>query len=106
MAVTETERFELHLRLKNVLGDEMADILMEHLPPSGWGDVAQVSHVDNLAKLMDAKFDVMNAKFDVIDKRFEVVEASLRGLTHGLWALGSIMSASFISMFTILATQL
>ena len=77
----------------------MAEVLMEHLPPSGWGDVARKSDIDQLSILMDAKFRA-------IDQRFEYVENTLRGVQHGLWALASLMSACFIATFMILVTQL
>ena len=99
MTISEAERLELHLKLKNVLGDNMADVLMEHLPPTGWGDVARKSDIDYLAALMEAKFDA-------VDQRFEFMGANVRGIQHGLWALASLMSACFIATFTILATQL
>ncbi len=34
MAITEESRFELHQRLREVLGDEPGTTLMEHLPPT------------------------------------------------------------------------
>lgn len=40
MSITEAQRHELHRRLEEVLGSQEAAILMEHLPPSGWADVA------------------------------------------------------------------
>lgn len=40
MAITEAQRFEMHTKLRQELGEEVADTLMEHLPPVGWGDVA------------------------------------------------------------------
>ena len=92
MSVSEADRFELQLKLRTMLGDEMADILMEHLPPSGWSDVARKTDTDHIESLM-------NSQFVSIDSR-------LNGLTHGLWALASLMSACFIATFTILATRL
>ena len=59
----------------------MADVLMEHLPPTGWGDVARKSDIAH-------------------------IQENIRGIQHGLWALASLMSACFIATFTILATQL
>jgi hypothetical protein len=79
---------------------------MEHLPPSGWGDVARKSDIDQLSMLMDAKFGAIDARFNAVDQRFEYLENTLRGVQHGLWALASLMSACFIATFTILVTQL
>ena len=45
MAISESNRFEFYLGMKKFLGDDMADILMEYLPPAGWGDVARRSDV-------------------------------------------------------------
>jgi hypothetical protein len=41
MAFTEQQRLEMHLGLRKVRGDDVADAVIEHLPPSGWGDVAR-----------------------------------------------------------------
>ena len=32
----ESDRFALHEKVRQVLGDREGDILMEHLPPAGW----------------------------------------------------------------------
>jgi hypothetical protein len=40
MSITEAERFTMHAGLQENLGEEVANILMEHLPPVGWADVA------------------------------------------------------------------
>ena len=39
MTITERTRHELHHKLRELLGEEEADTLMEHLPPVGWADV-------------------------------------------------------------------
>ena len=43
--VTEAERFEMHLGLRRELGEDLGNLLMEHLPPTGWGDVARTQDV-------------------------------------------------------------
>jgi hypothetical protein len=40
MALDERARRQLHARLEAVLGSEEAMILMEHLPPLGWSEIA------------------------------------------------------------------
>jgi curli biogenesis system outer membrane secretion channel CsgG len=41
MTISEAQRFDMQLGLRSHLGDDVANILMEHLPPSGWSDVAR-----------------------------------------------------------------
>lgn len=98
----------------------MADILMENLPPSGWGDVARKSDmdqrfdiVDHKFKLIDQRFEMIDQQFKMIDQRFEMidqrfegVETRLTGIVQGLWALGSLTSAFFLALLTIIVTKL
>ena len=88
MAVTEADRFEMHLEFRKILGDKVAETLMEHLPPLGWADVARRSDIDHLRD------------------QFAHLKASTRNLAAGLWAVGSLMSAGFIGLFTLIATKL
>jgi len=50
MPVTEKQRFEMHSNLKVKLGDDVADTLMEYLPPVGWADIARKSDFDRLER--------------------------------------------------------
>ena len=62
--------------------------IVEHLPPLGWADVARKSDVDHLrSQIADLK-------------------SATRSLAAGLWALGTMMSAGFIGLFTLIATKL
>lgn len=51
--MSEVERFEMHLALKNTLGETVANTVMEHLPPSGWGDVARERDVVRLERKLN-----------------------------------------------------
>ena len=99
MPTSESDRLEMHLKLRAVLGDKVADTVMEHLPPAGWTDVARQSE-------MIARFEAMDSRFQAVDARFEALESRLNGIVAGLWALGSIVSASFVALFAIVATRL
>lgn len=46
MGTSEAQRFELHLELKRILGDDVANNLMDYLPPTSWSDVARKRDVD------------------------------------------------------------
>ena len=56
MAISEVQRFEMHLGLRNTLGDGVANSLMEHLPPRGWSDVARTADLNRLETEMREGF--------------------------------------------------
>ena len=59
MAVDEAARHRLHDRLEQVLGVEEATILMAHLPPVGWADVATKRDLDALAAATKRDHDAL-----------------------------------------------
>ena len=87
MAITEADRLDMHLQFRRLMGDKVADTVMEHLPPAGWGDVARVSDVDHLASRVNGVNDRLN------------------GIVAGLLAMGSMTAVGFIGLFTIIATK-
>jgi len=62
MRANEAERFDMQVGLRLLLGDEVANTLMEHLPPSGWSDVARTRDIEFLDK-----------RLEMIEKRFNIV---------------------------------
>ena len=64
MAITEETRHHLYQRLEGVLGPEEASILMEHLPPVGWADVATKHDLAQLEQRMDQRFELQELRFD------------------------------------------
>lgn len=69
MAVTEADRLFMHEGLRECMTEKVADLLMEHLPPTGWADVARVQDLENLQGIMNEKFEMMNVQFSHIDGR-------------------------------------
>lgn len=57
MALDERARHQLYLRLEEHLGVEAATTLMEHLPPTGWADVATKRDLDQLRAITRADID-------------------------------------------------
>ena len=57
MAIDERARHQLYLRLEEQLGAEAASTLMEHLPPTGWADVATKRDLDHLEAVLRGEID-------------------------------------------------
>lgn len=70
MEVSARHRFEMHQELKKVLGDTVADTLMEHLPPNGWSDVVRLGDLTPI----HARFQSIDARFESIDRRFALID--------------------------------
>src|SRR2546429_6230927 len=78
MAIDERARHELYLRLEEHLGPEAATVLMEHLPPTGWADVATKRDLD----AMDFKLDAVASKIETgLERGLRGMERELRLLT-------------------------
>jgi len=56
-AVTEEERHDMAKALEAQLGRETAMVLLKHLPPTGWGDVATRRDLDLFEARMEARMD-------------------------------------------------
>jgi hypothetical protein len=61
MALDERARHHLYLRLEEQLGPEAATTLMEHLPPTGWADVATNRDLDLLRVATKRDLDLLRA---------------------------------------------
>ena len=100
MTMTEARRTEMHIGLRESLGPRVADSLMEHLPPNGWGDVARQSEmilrfdmVQIQFEMIERRFEEIDRRFDGMDKRLDMIESRIRlmiasGLTIGLALFG------------------
>ena len=128
MTIDEQQRFELHVGLRQVLGDDVAGTLMEHLPPSGWSDVARARDLEHLRDHFDTTIATMQTsiearfarvddrfthyeervdeRFKRVDDRFAQIEARLDSIVRGLWAAGTVFAGAFVALFSLIATKL
>lgn len=66
MVIDERSRHDMFSRLEQVLGKEHAAVLMEHLPPVGWADVATKRDLAELRAYFDA---TLNARLEATEQR-------------------------------------
>ena len=76
MTITEAERFQMHEALSTAHGKEVAAIIMEHLPPTGWGDVARRSDVADLRVLTTKDMEIVRI---ALTSDMQMLGAELRG---------------------------
>ena len=106
----DAKRLRLHRSLEKVIGIDVADELIDFLPPSGWGDLVRKSDLEATERRLDAKIDAVGArldtKIDALSQRVESLQEEIRRLGNlrstiiitGLSlfvGLGSLMVAMF-----------
>ena len=84
----EAARLELHQAAIDSLGKKPADTLMEHLPPTGWADVARKQDLVAQDKVTGIQFEALNRR---LDRHFDfqlviigIVAAGFFGLTAAI----------------------
>ncbi len=87
MSMTEARRTEMHIGLREALGPRVADSLMEHLPPSGWADVARQSEINLRFDTVQIQFDMIDRRFGEIDRRFEEVDRRFEAINQRFEAI-------------------
>ena len=102
MATTEQERLEMHLGLRKVLGDDVANTMMAHLPPSGWGDVARKHDVLTAVDMIGMRVDAIDRRIDMLDKRMDLIE---KRMDHIERRLGIITTVGLTFGLALLALQ-
>ncbi|HUC36002.1 MAG TPA: hypothetical protein VMR97_02640 [Acidimicrobiales bacterium] len=95
MAVSEESRHRLYSKLELVLGSEEATVLMEHLPPVGWADVATKRDLDALEARIGGRFEAVDARFEAVDVRFEAVDVRFDALESRMDARFDAMDSRF-----------
>ena len=78
MTISEESRHHLYEHLRQLLGREDATVLMEHLPPLGWADVATKRDLDALEQRADGRFDRIDDRFRLIDDRLGRIDDRFR----------------------------
>ena len=77
-AITESTRFALQQRVREVLGEQEGDTLMAHLPPVGWADVATKQDIESLRVATKQDLEVMGGQIEALRVATKQDIASLR----------------------------
>jgi len=102
MTTTEAERFQMHESLIHTHGKEVADIIMEHLPPTGWGDVARRSDVSDLRSSFAKDMEILRMEM-------QALRLEMRSEMHVLfnqqlkWLVGLVITAQALGTGALLA---
>ena len=75
MSSGEADRLTLHQTLRGLMPENVADILMAHLPPVGWSNVATKDDINLLRVEMNQRFTLVDEKFKQIDTRIDRVDS-------------------------------
>ena len=104
MAIDERARHHLYLRLEEHLGAEAAETLMEHLPPTGWADVATKRDLDHLRDITEARFDQLGSQL-----RLEMRDVALdlqKTISKQTWMIAFTMfSAAVAAAFSAIGLR-
>jgi hypothetical protein len=102
VTIDERTRRLVHSRLEDVLGQEVADAMMELLPPVGWGDIATKADLDRFATELRAEMTELRSELrgemsqlrsDVSALLPRLVAANLAGM---IGVAGLVLAASHL----------
>lgn len=110
--VTEAQRFEMHTCLRGLMGDEVANTMMEHLPPSGWSDVARQSDIalvrgdlDQAKVALKSDIALVRGEIELVKTEIAHVGKELSGLKTILLVVGPLIAGGFGGLYALIATK-
>jgi hypothetical protein len=123
MTTTDNDRRILHSAFEKACGPRPAEILMEHLPPAGWRDLATKSDVESASLLLRTDMEVefanvrtemrtefanirtemrtefANIRTEMADLRTELVSGMEKGFRSQTWKMiGAIVASQSTTM--------
>ena len=101
----DAKRLRLHRSLEKVIGIDVADELIDFLPPSGWGDLVRKSDLEATERRLDSKIDAVGARLDTkidalgarLDARIDALSQRVESLQEEVRRLGNLRSTIIIT---------
>lgn len=90
MSSHEADRLNLHQTLRGLMPEDVADILMAHLPHVGWSNVATKDDINLLRMEMNQRFTLVDERFKQVDPRFTTIDARFDQIDARLDQLASM----------------
>ncbi|MFM9133738.1 MAG: hypothetical protein ACKORY_13715 [Actinomycetota bacterium] len=117
MQITEADRLDMLAELRRCHGVRVGDIIVAHLPPVGWGDIARAHDITRLEQRIDASDAARAHEIARLEKRMDAsdeahsrdiarLDKRVDSLVSAMWAMGGTTAAGFVSLFTLIATKL
>jgi len=97
VTVSESQRRALHDGLVKKLGADVADTLMDYLPPAGWSELARSSDVDNLGQTLRLEMRAMESRLEA------KIDAKINSLTRWFVTTQLVLVVATIGSITTIA---
>ena len=96
MTSTDNDRRILHSAIESACGPRPAEILMEHLPPAGWRDLATKEDLALARSDIQVELEKLRAELHVgLEKlRTELIDGIEQGFRSQTWKLIGALIAS------------
>jgi hypothetical protein len=105
MDVYERSRHRLHQRLREVLGEEEAGILMASLPPAGYTELATKTDLRRLKEELELKMDAMRQELrGEIQQVRAHVDKTARTLTLSLVTIMAVLNGIVFTALSLTLT--
>ena len=99
LSTVENGRWALYARVREVLGEREGDILMEHLPPSAWSNLA--TKEDLALTRADLRREMSELRVDMSELRVDME----KGFRSQNWKMVTAMCASQAVSVAIMAAM-
>jgi uncharacterized protein YukE len=77
MPADERTRLQIRQHFIELMNEELADAIMESMPPVPWPEIATTRDLAALETRFDARFDQVDARLEQMDTRLDQVDARL-----------------------------